>query len=58
MFNEAIKALNEQALKAYTHLISIFSKVALVIKTKPYLFHMLVVSVITMSYGCEVLANL
>ena len=42
MFNEAIKALNEQALKTYNHLISIFSRVTLDSKTKLYLFDMLV----------------
>jgi len=52
MFNGAIKALIEQALKAYNHLISIFSRVALDIKTKLYLFDMFVVPVIT--YGCKV----
>jgi len=56
MFNEAIRTLNEQALKAYNHHISIFSRVSLDIKTKRYLFDMLGVPIIT--YGCEVWGDL
>jgi len=50
--NDAVKTLNEQALKAYNHLLSIFSRVKLDVKTKLLLFDSLVVPIIT--YGCEV----
>ena len=51
-FRDAVKTLNEQALKAYNNLISIFSRVKLDVKTKLLLFDSLVVPIIT--YGCEV----
>jgi hypothetical protein len=48
----AVESLNEQALKAYNHLISIFSRIKLDIKTKLLLFDSMVAPIIT--YGCEV----
>lgn len=51
-FNHAVKMLNDQALKAYNHLLSIFSKVSLDIKTKLSLFDALVVPILL--YGAEV----
>ena len=50
--SKAIKANNEQALKAYNHLLSIFSKVKLSTKTKLSLFDSLVVPIIL--YGSEI----
>ena len=50
--SKAIKANNEQALKAYNHLSSIFSKVKLDIKTKLSLFDSLVVPIIL--YASEI----
>ena len=47
-----VKVLNEQALKAYNHLLSIFSRVSLDIRTKLSLFDSLVAPIIM--YGSEV----
>ena len=44
--NDAVKTLNEQALKAYNHLLSISSRVKLDVKTKLLLFDSLVVPLI------------
>jgi len=47
-----VKVLNEQAMKAYNHLLSIFSRVSLDIRTKLSLFDSLVAPIIM--YGSEV----
>lgn len=50
--NNAVKMLNEQALKAYNHLLSVFSRLTLDIKTKLSLFDALIVPIIL--YGSEI----
>ena len=50
--NKAVKTLNDQALKAYYHLLSVFSRLSIDIKTKLSLFDALVVPIIL--YGSEV----
>ena len=51
-FNQAIKTLNEQALKAYNGLLSLFTRVSLDIKTKLLLFDSKVAPIIL--YGSEI----
>jgi len=51
-FNQAIKTLNEQALKAYNGLLSLFTRVSLDIKTKLLLFDSKVAPIIR--YGSEI----
>ena len=41
-----MKALNDQALKAYNNLLSLFDKVDMDIKTKPSLFYAIVVPIL------------
>jgi len=48
----AVKALHDQALRAYNNLLNVFDKVSLDIKTKLSLFDSIIVPILT--YGCEV----
>ena len=50
--NGSVKALSEQAIKAYHNLIAVFNKVKLDIKTKFYLFDSLIVPILL--YGSEI----
>ena len=52
ILNRVVKTLNDQALKACNHLLSVFSRISLDIKTKLSLFDSLVVPIIL--YGSEV----
>ena len=48
----AVRALNEQALRAYNNLLNVFDKVSFDISTKLSLFDSMIVPILT--YGCEV----
>jgi len=48
----AVRALNEQALRAYNNLLNVFDKVSFIISTKLSLFDSMIVPILT--YGCEV----
>ena len=50
--SSAIKALSDQALRAYCNLLSIFERVKLNVKTKLYLFDAMIVPILL--YGSEV----
>ena len=51
-FVNAVKTLKDQALKAYNHLVSIFGRVKLDVKTKLLLFDSMIAPILM--YGCEV----
>jgi len=50
--SNTVKALNDQALKAYNQLLHVFSRISVDVKTKLALFDSLVVPIIL--YGSEV----